>query len=840
MPTQVATPALPTKPPTPTKAVLRTTTKYAILETHTYFLLENLSLLMCSALNCNSKHWYAEVILPFKPKTFTYAIATAIGEAVVGHRVVVPFRGQLVVGVIVKVDQQPRDYSVKKIVQLPDKVPLWPSHHHAFLTWLADYYMVSLASIISMACRSISDLFNIYLDLAPPPPGLDSTKKRYTDQANALLDELQKEKQTWKQATRLMPPKELIGVIQALLSEKALTLVKPLMPIETAVCVALGGDHTLPKAQETATTAKQKAAISAYATLVHTAKQPWIPINLLQSYVSRSVINRLVDKGVFIKTKRLHKTTQYHHQPQTIGAMHDEVKHQASIQKLWQEKKTVLVAGTALTKAWLLRFFLQALPKKGSQALCLVPSLTKEMYNAVARFGNQAAVYDATLSKKEKHRIWYAVSQQKIRWVIGTKAALFLPFQHLVRVCIDEENNRAHYQPSVMPYFNARNSALMLAKKHQAHALLTAQVASLESYHNVCLGKYGYIAWQRPQLDKNALQLIFNREKVNAKPHLLCKPIRQKIAEALAVHTPTVLLVQYKGYASYHVCSGCGWVATCPDCQVSLTFYQSNRLVCHYCSYTRAPLLQCQSCNDAALKQGAVGIEQLAELLAVFFPEQRIITMNDQVASKSCKEKLRLWQEDSAAILVGLPHIIKALPDLPKTFIVIVDIDKWLRIPDFRAQEHCFQYLVQLTSKQPPASNEVWLQTSDYSRRVVRHLLTYLWRNDFATYYRALLEEREAYAYPPYTKILRVIVEHRNANLLSRMVATLTQQVEKCCGLTLYTAPFKSYSRGVSKVLWLKSTRKKMTFVRARVRDLVHRLVQQPIHKGTKVHFAFD
>ena len=416
----------------------------------------------------------------------------------------------------------------------------------------------------------------------------------------------------------------------------------------------------------------------------------------------------------------------------------------------------------------------QALDKK-QQVLYLLPeiALTVQMMDRLQRvFGNRLGIYHSKYADAERVEIWQKqLSKNPYDVILGARSAVFLPFQRLGLVIIDEEHETSYKQQDPMPRYHARSAAIVLAQSLGAKVLLGTATPCAETWHNAQTGKYGlvtlterYKGIELPEIQVIDIKDLQHRKMMNGpfSPTLLLK-----VREALERGEQAILFQNRRGYAPMIECKRCGWVPHCQHCDVSLTFHRNlNQLTCHYCGYTYQVPAECPACGSRELQTRGYGTEKIEDEVRAIFPEARIARMDlDTTRTRQAYE--RIINDFSAGrtnILIGTQMISKGL-DFDRVSVVgILNADTMLNYPDFRAYEHAFMMMSQVSGRAGRRGRRglVILQTKSPDIPVIHQVVD----NDYAAFFRSLLAERREYRYPPFTRLVYVYLKHRSDSLV--------------------------------------------------------------------------
>ena len=386
-------------------------------------------------------------------------------------------------------------------------------------------------------------------------------------------------------------------------------------------------------------------------------------------------------------------------------------------------------------------------------------------------FGDRLGIYHSKYSDAERVEMWQKqLSADPYDVILGARSAVLLPFQHLGLVIVDEEHETSYKQQDPAPRYHARSAAIMLAQMYDAKVLLGTATPSLETYHNAQTGKYGlvelferYKGIELPEIQVVDIKDLQHRKMMNGpfSPLLL-----GKVREALERGEQAILFQNRRGYAPMIECKQCGWVPHCQHCDVSLTLHRNmNQLTCHYCGYTYQVPTECPNCGCTQLQTRGYGTEKIEDQVRDIFPEARIARMDlDTTRTRQAYE--RIIDDFSAGrtnLLIGTQMISKGL-DFDKVSVVgILNADTMLNYPDFRAYEHAFTMMAQVSGRAGRKGRRglVVLQTKSPELPVIRQVV----QNDYSAFYKSLVAERQQFHYPPYYRLIYVYLKHRNDNV---------------------------------------------------------------------------
>lgn len=505
--------------------------------------------------------------------------------------------------------------------------------------------------------------------------------------------------------------------------------------------------------------------------------------------VLRQLIQRNFLELYHREVGRLNTTGEYH--PERIQPLSPaQQAAEDSIREQFNEKNVVLLHGvTSSGKTEIYIHLIKKAIDEGKQVLYLLPeiALTVQMTRRLQNvFGSRLGIYHSKYSDAERVEIWKKqLSSEPYDVILGARSAVFLPFTRLGFVIVDEEHETSFKQQDPAPRYHARSTAIMLARMYEgAKVLLGTATPSMESYHNACMGKYGYVQLTTrykdvamPEIRVVDTKDLYHRKMMRGafSPDLL-----EAMRTALRNKKQVLLFQNRRGFAPMVECKVCGWVPKCKNCDVSLTYHRSmNLLTCHYCGYTYPVPKQCPNCESTELLGRGYGTEKIEDRVRELFPEARIARM-DLDTTRSAGAYGRIIDDFSCGrtdILIGTQMITKGLDFSGVTVVGILNADTMLNYPDFRAYEQAFQMLSQVSGRAGRRDERglVILQTKSADLPVIQQVVT----GDFQTFARDLLEERSMFRYPPFYHLVYVYLRHRNEQLVDSAAIEMASRLRQ-------------------------------------------------------------
>ena len=515
-----------------------------------------------------------------------------------------------------------------------------------------------------------------------------------------------------------------------------------------------------------------------------------------ESHCTAAVLRGLIEKGI-LQTYRKEvgrlNNSYGEVQPNAIHLLNEaqSTAYDKLLLQMMSHNVTLLHGVTSSGKTEIyIHLILKAL-QEHKQVLYLLPeiALTVQMTDRLRRvFGNKLGIYHSRYNDDERVEIWKKqLSSTPYDVVLGARSAVFLPFQRLGLVIVDEEHETSFKQQDPAPRYHARSAAIVLAQMYGAKTLLGTATPSAESYRNAQLGKYGLVTLsqrykdiQLPAIEVVDVKDLRRRKMMSGlfSPHLLAA-----VREALQRGEQAILFQNRRGFAPMVECHVCGWVPRCPNCDVSLTHHKNmNLLTCHYCGYTERVPEQCPSCESKDIKGRGYGTEKIEDEIMNLFPDARVARMDlDTTRTKNAYERLITdFSAGKTNLLIGTQMVSKGL-DFDRVSVVgILDADNMLNYPDFRAYEHAFTMMAQVSGRagRKGKQGRVILQTKSPELPVIHQVV----RHDYAAFYASLLEERAVFRYPPFFHLIYIYLKHRNDDTVNSASLELGSRLREIFG----------------------------------------------------------
>lgn len=680
---------------------------------------------------------FVDVILPVPlDGVFTYAVPAMWQDKVqVGIRVLVPFgKSKTYLAIVARRhDEEPVGYEVKPIMEVIDNSPVLLTGQLKLWQWIADYYMSPIGEVYKAAL----------------PLGM-------------------KAEDGYKPRTELC-----VGLASTFQSEQTLHIAFDMLRKAPAQHEALTTFLNITKNGEEVTREE----------LINT------------SHCTLATVNALVKRGVLVtyerEVGRLNHNGEPH--PELIKPL-SQAQQDAynALQFQFLKKNVVLLHGvTSSGKTELYIHLIQQALERKQQVLYLLPeiALTVQMMERLHRvFGNRLGIYHSKYSDAERVEIWQKqLSQNPYDVILGVRSSVFLPFQRLGLVIVDEEHETSYKQQDPMPRYHARNVAIMQAQMYGAKVLLGTATPSMESYYNAQTGKYGLVTLtERYQgIELPEVQVVDVKDLQHRK--LMKGPfsplLLSRIREALERGEQAILFQNRRGFAPMIECRQCGWVPRCQHCDVSLTLHRNmNQLTCHYCGAVYKVPVECPCCGSKDLQTRGYGTEKIEDTIRELFPEAKVARMDlDTTRTRNAYE--RIINDFSAGrtnILIGTQMVSKGL-DFDKVSVVgILNADTMLNYPDFRAYEHAFMMMAQVSGRAGRKGKRglVILQTRQPDLPLIHQVV----HNDYETFFQDMLDERRTFRYPPFYRLVAVYLRHKDDGTVSTAAVELGSRLRQWFG----------------------------------------------------------
>ncbi|MGV3558584.1 MAG: replication restart helicase PriA [Larkinella arboricola] len=754
--------------------------------------------------------YFADLILPVPiPRMFTYRVPRDMVERLkVGARVIVPFgKNRVYTAVVGRIHHQPpSNYQAKYILELLDEYPLVTAYQLELFAWMAEYYLCNIGEVLNVALPSglkITSQSKVQYN-----PDFDYPEL-LTDGETRLLDELKKHSAlSYEELGRLVGETNVPTTIKSLVGKRAVIVfdevrekyvpkmvrkVRLTTRYETReqVLALINTLEKLPKQQE---------VVMKYLSYVPVQNNPILNRKGLDKTVlnqddevSQSSLQTLIKNQIFETFEVIVPRFGDDDLP-NVEVKLTEVQQRACNEVLNQfnEKDIVLLHGiTGSGKTEVYINLIQTALESGSQVLYLLPeiALTTQIVVRLKKvFGDKLGIYHSKFSDNERVEVWKGIVDGQYQFVVGVRSAVFLPFDNLGLIIVDEEHETSYKQHDPAPRYHARDVAMMIAHWQKAKVLLGSATPSIESYYHAQQGRYGLVELLERYGDAMLPDIVL----VNTRIEKQQKKMKNEFSSVLLEHLQhnlerkeqSILFQNRRGYSPYLQCEDCEWTSRCPNCDVSLTYHmRAAELRCHYCGHKDPVPKSCPACGSFKVRTIGFGTEKLEDQLQIVFPEARIQRMDlDTTRAKNAYQQIiSEFEGGNVDILVGTQMISKGLDFGNVSLVGIFDADRMIHYPEFRAIERAFQMITQVSGRagrRADRRGKVLIQTTNPQQAVLLRVL----ENDYKGLFEEEIVERQNFNYPPFSRLIKLTVRHTEQNISQQAAQRLVDQLTEKLG----------------------------------------------------------
>ncbi len=752
--------------------------------------------------------FFVDIILPISlSQEFTYRVPFELNEQVQPYtRVVVPFgKGKLYTGIITRVHQEvPSLYQAKYIEHILDDAPLITPKQLQFWKWMSQYYMAPIGDVMNAALPSNFKLASetkivVHPDFDPDGQPMD-------DREFLIMEALSiQEVLDLKEISAIAGIKTIQPIIKKMMEKRMILAQEELndkFQAKTALFIVLNEayrdeqvlNELFQQLQQRKTSAKQEEALLQllqHGGFSQGEAHPILRKQLEDAGASLSALNTLEKNGV-LRTERL-ETSRIQQKDQDqytfpVLSVHQQLGLEG-IQKQFDDQETVLlqgVTGSGKTEIYihLIRNYLQ----QGKQVLFLVPEIaltTQLIQRLSAYFGQQIGVYHSRFNANERVEIWNKVLENhptQFRLIVGARSAIFLPFQDLGLVIVDEEHEGSYKQHDPAPRYNGRDMGIVLAHFFKAKTVLGSATPSIETFQNAREGKYGLVELterfsqvQMPEICCADMKKERQQKTVNGH---FSRFLLEEMKAALERNEQIILFQNRRGYTPVWTCELCGYSPMCKNCDTTLNYHKhSNILKCHHCSYQTPPIGTCPACGSNRLKMLGFGTEKIEDDLQLLLPDVRVARMDfDSTRSKNAYlQIIQDFENQNIDILIGTQMVAKGLDFDHVGLVGILDADLLINKTDFRAFERGFQLMSQVAGRAGRRNKrgKVVIQTGNPEHWVIQKVM----QHDYLGFAINELVERRNYHYPPFYKLVQFTIKHKDKDLVNEAAEHFGKQL---------------------------------------------------------------
>ena len=742
---------------------------------------------------------FADVILPLPLQNlFTYKVSEEQSEKIKpGLRVTVQFgKRKIYTALVRKVHNiKPGEYFIKNILSILDDAPLVNEVQLKFWEWIAEYYMCSPGEVFKTALPAG---FKLESETKIFPASAYNQNIKLNKTESLVLDVLRKQSvMNLRELESLADKKEVMPIIKSMLDKGVILLkeqlkegYRPKLQTYVRLNPEISGKKGLDNIHDLLKKAPgQLQLLLGYLNIsnldARTPARDIDKLTLLKSTrSSSSTLNSLIKKGILETCKkevsRIIEEPREYRELSGLNTNQKKALHQ--IENSFLNKDVVLFHGvTSSGKTEIYIHLINEQLKRGKQVLYLLPeiALTAQIINRLRNvFGEKVGVYHSKFSDNERVEIWKNIigqagqSREQYMVILGTRSSLFLPFNNLGLIIIDEEHENTYKQSDSAPRYHARDSAVMLAKFHGAKVLMGSATPSVESFYNAKTAKYGLAELKTRYLNLEMPEIkVVDVRKARLKKEMksVFSPVLlDSIKNALDNKEQVILFQNRRGFSTYIKCDVCGWIPFCKHCDVSLTYHKHiNRINCHYCGYTIKIPESCNICGSRSISTQGFGTEKIEDEIPIFFPEARIKRMDlDSTRTRKSYERIISdFEIGNIDILIGTQMITKGLDFNNVKVVGIINADNMLNFPDFRSYERSYQLMAQVSGRAGRKNERglVIIQTSEPENTIIQNVR----KNDYQSMFNDQLDERKKFKYPPFYRLIELTLKHKKQQILN-------------------------------------------------------------------------
>ncbi len=748
---------------------------------------------------------FADIILPVPlAQHFTYRIPRKLEvEIAIGCRVIVQFgRRRIVTGIVAKIHSDPpKEYEAKYILEVLDPIDT-PSVNKIqinFFKWISSYYMCSIGEVLNIGLPSGLKLSSESKIQLHPNFQRESCDLPFSQHEETILDVLVGTPNlSYSQVSEITGLKNIYSIITSLVKKESIILFeevkekyKPKIESRIRLTQKLGENQKLLESIFSNLEKKQKQVdiLLFYLQQLPVYQQPQLnnkgisKKSVKNSGFSTSSLNTLIKNGIFEDFDVIISRFEEIETPrESIKLAPFQETARDQILQHFDSNKPVLLHGiTGSGKTEIYIQLIENVINSGHQALFLLPeiALTTQIVSRLKKvFGNKLGVYHSKFSDNERVEVWNGLIDQSFDLIVGVRSSIFLPFSNLGLVIVDEEHESSYKQAEPAPRYHARDSAMVMAKMHDAQVLLGSATPSLETYYQTTQESFGLVIlnerYGKSVLPDIQYSDISRERKKKTMQGEFSSQLMKILNETLQKGNQAIIFQNRRGYAPYMHCDTCGWIPKCQNCSVSLTYHlYKNELRCHYCGYREKVPVVCNACGADSLNTKSFGTEKLEEDLKLMLPDYQVARMDlDTTRSKfGYKTILDNFEKGDIDILVGTQMVSKGLDFENVSLVGIVDADRMIHFPNFRSVERTFQLITQVSGRagRREKQGHVVVQTFNPDQ----HILHQVKEHNYEAFFKDELNERKQYKYPPFYRLINITLKHKDNDICAKGTRSL-------------------------------------------------------------------
>jgi len=756
---------------------------------------------------------FIEVLLPLNVRsTFTYRVPYELNEEVViGKRVSVPFgKKKLMAGIIYTISESPpKGYQARYIVDILDNEPIVNGSQLSLWTWIASYYATSIGLVFNAAMPASLKLEG-EAKLIIHPSYSDGSIVLDAKEV-VLVDAIRASKElTITQAVALLRTTQIYKYVKSLYQKEVILMkediqemYKPKMVNYISVAKDVQDDKSLNVLFDEL---EKRAKKQLHGIMTFIAKYgisgECEKTELAQQEVKNATINALIDKGIFIQESRQKSRLNFTEEVDSLEELNAEqlVAYEEVQQAFLDQKPALLYGVTGSGKTHIYIHLIKEQIEKGKQVLFLLPeiALTSQLIERLAVFfGDKLLVSHSKFSTNERLEVYQAIASGKPYLIVGTRSAVLQPFTNLGLIVVDEEHESSFKQHEPAPRFHARDTALYIAAKNKINIILGSATPAVESFYNAQHEKFILVTLKSrykdaklPQIEVVDMQQQKKQKRIKG---IFSDTLLAAISDAKTKGKQTILFQNKKGYVPVLECNLCAWTPKCQNCDISLTYYKyQDNLRCHYCGYTQEVVKQCATCGNPGIELIGYGTERIEDELLLYLPDLKVKRMDHNTTRlKNAHSKIiSAFAEGKIDVLIGTQMVAKGLDFENVSTVGILNADHLINFPDFRANERAYQLMTQVAGRAGRREEQgtVYIQTSKPDHYIIQKIVDH----DYLGMYQSDIVERKDYDYPPFFRLIKVQLKHKDALELYKIGNTAKNHLITYFGTSLL-GPEKPY-----------------------------------------------
>lgn len=751
---------------------------------------------------------FAELIVPVPVrKMFTYRVPQSWNAVIrVGQRVIVPFGARKILTAVVARlhNTPPAGYEARYILELLDEAECITTRQFQLYGWMADYYMCAIGEVVNAALPAGLKLSSESMVQRHPAFDEEETPYDFSEKERMVLNHLKSSPLSYSEVAKLLDAKSIHSILKSLTAKEAIILFetvkekyKPKTEKRIRLTEKFVDRNPLEELFQTlAAKPRQEEVLLKYLQQVPVFQDAALnrkgvrKTELMDADLSESSLHTLIRNGVLEEFEKVVPRFAAEMPEAEHPVLLSEAQEEARIRILegFEKQGAALLFGvTGSGKTEIYIDLIRRALEGGNQVLYLLPeiALTTQIVTRLQKiFGSTMGVYHSKFSDNERVEVWNGVLNGRFRFVVGVRSAVFLPFDSLGLIIVDEEHDPSYKQQDPAPRYLARDVARMMAHLHHAKVLLGTATPSCESYHQATSGKIGFVRLNQrfgeSQLPEITFADVSRERKMKTIKGEFTSALLKEVRQTLEQKGQVILFQNRRGHSPWVECEDCGWAPKCMNCAVNLTYHQyRHALICHYCGYREELPKACPSCSSKRILTLGYGTQKLEEELKLHFPEARVARMDlDTTRTRAAYESLLGgFEKGETDILVGTQMVTKGLDFDRVRLVVVFDADRMMHFPDFRSFERAFQLIIQVSGRagRRETAGRVLIQ----SAQPRQPLFDYVIHHQVTEFLDAQLADREQHHYPPFTRLIEITLKHTDRATCSRAATHLATRIRQ-------------------------------------------------------------